>query len=60
MLDYRAYIIGGDGHFLKAILLECADDDEATALAKQLVDGNNVELWKRSRMIAKFSTCFDR
>jgi hypothetical protein len=29
MPDYRAYIIGQDGHFTKAIGLDCDDDDAA-------------------------------
>jgi hypothetical protein len=29
MLEYRAYSVGHDGHFLKSVPLVCADDDEA-------------------------------
>jgi hypothetical protein len=41
---YRAYIIGRDGHFAKAVELDCADDEAATESAKQLVNGHDVEL----------------
>jgi hypothetical protein len=51
---YRAYIIGRDGHFIKAIALDCADDDAAREYAKQLIDGHEVELWQRDRKIAQF------
>jgi hypothetical protein len=54
MPDYRAYLIGSDGHFAEAIPLECADDDEAKKQAEQLVDGHDVELWQRARKIATF------
>jgi hypothetical protein len=54
MPEYRVYIIGPDGHFVDSIALECADDMEATEQAKQLVDGNDVELWQRARKIAAF------
>jgi hypothetical protein len=54
MPEYRAYIIGTDGHFHNAVPLECADDTEATEQAKQLVDGHDVELWQRARKIATF------
>jgi hypothetical protein len=54
MPEYRVYIIGSDGHFQSSVALECADDEEATRKAEQLVDGHDVELWQRARKIAKF------
>jgi hypothetical protein len=54
MPEYRVYIIGPDGHFLKSVPMECADDNEATEQAKQLVDGHDVELWEHARKIARF------
>jgi hypothetical protein len=47
MPDYRAYVVGLDGHFIDSIELECADDSEAMKQAEQLVDGHDVELWQR-------------
>lgn len=52
--EYRAYIMGADGHILNRIDLLCADDDDATEQAKQLVDGHDVELWQFARKIAEF------
>jgi hypothetical protein len=54
MADYRAYIIGQDGHFIGAIQLVCPDDDTAKQYAEQLVDGHDVELWQCERQVAKF------
>ena len=54
MADYRAYIIGSDGHFYKSVVFYAPDDAAAIAAAKQFVDGHDVELWQRARMIAKF------
>jgi len=54
MAHYRAYFIGRDGHFKKAVDLDCADDAAAKVAAKQLVDGRDVELWQRDRRITKF------
>jgi hypothetical protein len=54
MPEYRAYIIGSDGHFYKAVPIVCTDDDEAMEQAKQLADGHDVELWQRDRKIARF------
>ena len=54
MAGYRAYIIGIDGQFLRAIELVCPDDDTAKEYAKQLVDGQDVELWQDDRKIETF------
>jgi hypothetical protein len=54
MPHYRAHIIGRDGHFERAVELDCADDKAAMESAKQFVDGHDVELWQRDRKIAKF------
>jgi hypothetical protein len=42
MAEYRAYIIGVDGHFVGAVEFICPDDDTAKEYAKQLVDGRAV------------------
>jgi hypothetical protein len=54
MADYRAYIIGEDGHFFKAFPLDCANDGEAMEKAKSLVESHNVELWDHARKVASF------
>jgi hypothetical protein len=55
MPDYRACLIGPDGHFYKSIALDQPDDATATAAAEQLVDGHDVELWQRDRKISNFA-----
>jgi hypothetical protein len=54
MPEYRAYIVGSDGHFSDFQVIECSDDN-AIEQARQLVDGYDVELWQRARKIATFS-----
>jgi hypothetical protein len=54
MAEYRAYIIGADGHFIRAVELVCPDDDSAKEYAKQLVDGYDLELWQLDRLIVRF------
>jgi hypothetical protein len=54
MSHYRAYVIGQDGHFIKSVILDCANDDAAIEAAKRLVDGHDIELWELDRQIAKF------
>jgi hypothetical protein len=36
MAEYRAYLVGSDGHFYDAVPLICEDDTEAIVKAKQL------------------------
>ena len=54
MVDYRAYLVGSDGHFYEAVALVCADDAEAIQKAEKLVDHREVELWQLDRKIAAF------
>jgi hypothetical protein len=54
MPGYRAYIVGQDGHFVRAIELDCKDDNAAIESAKQFIDGCDVELWQQDRRIARF------
>jgi len=51
MADYRAYIMGPDGHVQNRVELRCDDDAEARRLARQVVDGHDVELWQLDRHI---------
>jgi hypothetical protein len=54
MADYRAYIIGDDGHFIGAETLgTAADDAAAIEAAKRLVDEHDVELWDRDRLVVR-------
>lgn len=59
MRDYRAYILGIDGHrFIKAKEFSSHHPDDAAALkaAQQLVDGHEVELWDCGRLVARLSS----
>ena len=53
MNEYRAYIVDGDGHFASCRAFRCADDTEAVTRARQLVDGQDVELWSGERFIVR-------
>ena len=56
MAEYRAFIVGIDGRFLRAIELACPDDDSAKEYARQFVDGHDVELWQGDRKITTFKS----
>ena len=53
MIEYRAFIVGSDGHFAGFEPLICADDAEAIAKAKRLVVDHNVELWSGDRLVTR-------
>ena len=52
MADYRVYVIGRDGLFIEAVLLNCDDDVSAIEAAKQFRGDHVIELWQRDRKIA--------
>lgn len=59
MSNYKACLISRDGHHIRAVDLECVDDDAAKRLAEQLTNFSNVELWEHARRIAKFGSKSD-
>jgi hypothetical protein len=50
VIQYRAYHVGEDDRYKAGFNLNCADDQEAIAVAKRLADRNDVELWQGSRL----------
>jgi hypothetical protein len=55
MAEYRAYVVGDDGHFVNFEGFVAADDGEAVAKAQRLVDGHDVELWSGGRFVKRLS-----
>jgi hypothetical protein len=51
MQEYRAYVMDPDGHISLRHDFSARDDEAAKRHAKQYVDGQDVELWQRDRMI---------
>ena len=60
MQGYRAFIMGPDGHVQNRVDLCCNDELEAIELAKQLVDGHDVELWQLDRRIDTYRHTSER
>lgn len=54
MLEFTAYLIGEDGHFVSRVDLLCADESEARAAAAELAEKFEVELWERARRIEMY------
>ena len=57
MPEYRAYIIGSDGHVCDAITLNCDNEEAATQRADNLASAEavDIELWQGGLMIATIS-----
>jgi hypothetical protein len=53
--DYRVYFIGRDGHFLRAIDIQVASDQDAIARALELREGQEVEVWERTRFVRRLA-----
>jgi len=49
--EYRAYIVGDDGHFIG--FEPCLDDGEAEAQARRLLPGHDIEIWSGERFVLK-------
>jgi hypothetical protein len=52
-LDYRAYFVGSDGHFVRFVGLSCSDAAEAIERARRLIAGQDIELWSGERFIVR-------
>jgi hypothetical protein len=57
MPEYRAYIIGSDGHFCDANTLNCDNDEAGSQRADNLASAEavDIELWQGTRMVATIS-----
>jgi hypothetical protein len=55
-VEYRAYVVGLDGHFLGSHSFVAANDDAAFEHARQFVDNHDVELWSGERFVAKLKS----
>jgi hypothetical protein len=54
MEEYRACVIGSDGHVIIRVDIRCSDQMEARRLAKSPLMATPVELWQTNRFIERF------
>lgn len=54
MPEFRAYRIGGDGLIVDRFDLDCANEAEARATARDMAVEYDVELWERAQRIAVY------
>jgi hypothetical protein len=55
MAEYRAYLVGDDGHIIGFEPLVCADDGEAVEKAKRFATKHSVELWSGDRLVKRLT-----
>jgi hypothetical protein len=55
VIEYRAYLVGSDGHFVKFVGLSCSSDAEAIEQARRLIDSDVIELWSGDRFIVRLA-----
>jgi hypothetical protein len=51
--DYRVFVLNAGGHVTTRHDFEADDDVQAVQIAQQYVDGHDVQVWQRDRMIGK-------
>jgi hypothetical protein len=53
MTDYRAYLLDEQGHVLSGFDFDAATDEAALQHARRYVDGHDVEVWQRGRVVGQ-------
>jgi len=51
MSHYRLYLLDKDGHFVRAVDLDCQDDEEALERVAAHKHRHGMELWQGSRQV---------
>jgi hypothetical protein len=56
MRAYRVYFLDKGAHISRPpVIIECADDQQAIAKAKTLLDGQTIELWRDDYLVEIFA-----
>jgi hypothetical protein len=53
VINYRVCFLDQEGHIKSFVGLNCRDDGAAIEEARQLLDGQDIELWSGERKVAK-------
>ena len=54
MTDYRVYFLDDNGHILRGEVLERETDAQAIEAVAQMIDGLDMELGERGRLVERF------
>jgi hypothetical protein len=55
MTDYRAWVVGPDGHFHPLEIITDLNDETAVEAAKRFANGSGVKVWDLDRKVAVLS-----
>jgi hypothetical protein len=55
MADYRAFVVGADGHFQSFRGFMCDTDERAIVWAEQLLEELPIEFWSGVRLVKRLS-----
>ena len=50
-VEYRAFAIGTDGHYIRPYPFVAKDDDAAIKYARQVADKHELEIWSGERFV---------
>ena len=53
MTEYRAYVIGSDGHIVSATGLVCEDDEAAIEEVETFLQDWTIEIWSGDRFVIR-------
>ena len=53
MAEYRAYVVGAEGHFIGFEIITGRDDADAITKARGLMDGHDIEIWLLERFVIR-------
>ena len=56
MIEYRAYVIGSDGHIVSATGLVCEDDEAAIAEVETFLLDRTIEIWSGDRFVIRLAS----
>jgi hypothetical protein len=56
MPGYRFFLVGKDEHYVNVHVSDCADDSEAIEHGQHYVNGVDVEIWQRGRLVKRLNT----
>jgi hypothetical protein len=54
--EYRAFIMGKDGHVANCRAFVCGNDADATVWAGQLAEADDIELWSGDRLVIRLAS----
>jgi hypothetical protein len=54
--DYRAYVLDSQDHIVSRYEFEAKDSTSALEIARQWVNGHDVEIWQRTHIIGRLKS----